>query len=95
MKDAGYEAFKLSSHYIIGCVGCHNGISNTSDKSIAHSGDFIRHPSEFYEENLYKVNSKKLTGDQIIDYYIDLVNRYPIISIEDPFDENDFDSFAK
>ncbi|MHA1199201.1 MAG: phosphopyruvate hydratase [Candidatus Heimdallarchaeaceae archaeon] len=51
--------------------------------------------SEFYEDNLYEVDGKKLTGEQLVDYYVDLVENYPIISIEDPFDENDFDSFAK
>ncbi len=51
--------------------------------------------SEFFEESLYEVDGKKLTGSELVDYYVDLVNQYPIISIEDPFDENDFESFAK
>ena len=51
--------------------------------------------SEFYENGLYEVDGKKLTGEQLVDYYIDLAKNYPIISMEDPFDENDFDSFAK
>ncbi len=51
--------------------------------------------SEFYENGLYEVDGKKLSGDELVDYYVDLVEKYPIISLEDPFDENDFDSFAK
>ncbi len=51
--------------------------------------------SEFFEDSLYEVDGKKLTGSELVDYYVDLVNQYPIISIEDPFDENDFESFAK
>ncbi|TET79090.1 MAG: phosphopyruvate hydratase, partial [Candidatus Heimdallarchaeota archaeon] len=51
--------------------------------------------SEFYEDSLYEVDGKKLTGSELVDYYVNLVNQYPIISIEDPFDENDFESFAK
>ncbi|MHA1218546.1 MAG: phosphopyruvate hydratase [Candidatus Heimdallarchaeaceae archaeon] len=51
--------------------------------------------SEFFEESLYEVDGKKLTGSELVDYYVDLVDQYPIISIEDPFDENDFESFAK
>jgi len=51
--------------------------------------------SEFYEDGLYEVDGKKLSGDELVDYYVDLVEKYPIISLEDPFDENDFDSFAK
>jgi thiosulfate/3-mercaptopyruvate sulfurtransferase len=50
MGDAGYEAFKASGHYEIGCVGCHNGVDDTDDKTIAHSGDFIRHPSMFADD---------------------------------------------
>ena len=51
--------------------------------------------SEFYKDDLYEVDGKKLTGEQLVNYYIDLAGKYPIISFEDPFDENDFDSFAK
>ncbi|MHA1345093.1 MAG: phosphopyruvate hydratase [Candidatus Heimdallarchaeaceae archaeon] len=51
--------------------------------------------SEFFSDGLYEVDGKKLTGDELVDYYIGLVDQYPIISIEDPFDENDFESFAK
>ncbi len=51
--------------------------------------------SEFYESSVYEVDGKKLSGDELVDYYVDLVGKYPIISLEDPFDENDFDSFAK
>jgi thiosulfate/3-mercaptopyruvate sulfurtransferase len=50
MGGDGYETFKASGHYDIGCVGCHNGTDNTDDKNLAHSGDFIAHPSMFYED---------------------------------------------
>lgn len=50
MGGDGYEAFKASGHYEVGCVGCHNGTDNTEDKKLAHSGDFIRHPSMVYDE---------------------------------------------
>ena len=51
--------------------------------------------SEFFDDSLYEVDGKKLTGSELVDYYVNLVNQYPIISIEDPFDENDFESFAQ
>ena len=51
--------------------------------------------SEFFEDSLYEVDGKKLTGSELVDYYVNLVDQYPIISIEDPFDENDFESFAQ
>ena len=50
MGGDGYVDFKSSGHYDVGCIACHNGTDNTSDKSIAHSGDFISHPSLFYDE---------------------------------------------
>ncbi len=52
--------------------------------------------SELYdkESNTYKIDGRNLTSDELIKYYIALVNKYPIISIEDPFEENDFESLA-
>jgi thiosulfate/3-mercaptopyruvate sulfurtransferase len=49
MGGAGYQAFKESGHYKVGCTGCHNGKDNTSDKVKAHGADFISHPSASYE----------------------------------------------
>ena len=41
MGGTGYEEYKKSGHYQIGCTGCHNGTDNTDDKTVAHSGDFL------------------------------------------------------
>lgn len=49
MGGTGFENYKESGHYAIGCTGCHNGTDDVSDKTIAHSGDFIAHPSSDYE----------------------------------------------
>ena len=53
--------------------------------------------SEFYSDGKYNLASegKVLSTDELIKYYEDLVNTYPIISIEDPVDENDFQGFSK
>ena len=51
--------------------------------------------SEFYEDGKYHVDGKELTTDELIDFYEELVNTYPIISIEDPVDENDWEGFTK
>lgn len=53
--------------------------------------------SEFYNEddNLYYFNNTKMNLKELIDYYEELINKYPIVSIEDPFEQNDFDSLAK
>ena len=50
MQGEGYEAFKSSTHDLLKCTDCHNGVDKTSDKELAHSGDFLRHPSEQYVE---------------------------------------------
>lgn len=52
--------------------------------------------SEFYEkgEKLYSIDNKKVSADELMKYYIELISKYPIISIEDPFYEDDFDSLA-
>ncbi len=48
--------------------------------------------SEFYENDIYNLagENKKLNSSQIIEYYQELVNSYPIFSIEDPLAEDDF-----
>lgn len=38
--------------------------------------------------------SKHLTGIQLADLYREFVRDYPIVSIEDPFDQDDFESYA-
>lgn len=50
--------------------------------------------SEFYKNGYYFVPIKK-SNDKLLEYYLKLIKKYPIISIEDPFYEDDFESFAK
>lgn len=45
------------------------------------------------EKQTYKIDDKNLTKEELLDYYLDLVKNYPIISIEDPYDENDYEGF--
>ncbi len=49
--------------------------------------------SEFYEEETYAIDGKKLSAPELMDYYVELVNSYPILSIEDPFYEEAFEDF--
>ena len=53
--------------------------------------------SEFYRDGKYHLDGEGevLTTDELIDYYKDLIATYPIISIEDPVDENDWKGFTK
>ncbi len=53
--------------------------------------------SEFYKDGKYELvgEGRSLSTDELIDFYEELVNKYPIISIEDPVDENDWEGFRK
>ncbi len=52
--------------------------------------------SEFYEDGKYqlKTEGKSLSGAEMVAYYSDLVDEYPIISIEDGLDEDDWESWV-
>ncbi len=51
--------------------------------------------SEYFEDGIYNLasESKTYTSAQMADFFVDWVNKYPIISIEDGFDENDWDGW--
>lgn len=49
--------------------------------------------SQFFHGK-YSIDGKVLDAAQLADYYMDLTKAFPIISIEDPFNEEDFESFA-
>jgi enolase len=59
--------------------------------------------SEFYEDGQYNLDSKsknpdpalKLTGDKLADLYKSFVRDFPVISIEDPFDQDDWEHYNK
>ena len=53
--------------------------------------------SEFYKDGKYELvgEGRSLTTDELIEFYQELVEKYPIISIEDPVDENDWEGFRK
>merc|ERR1712203_523110 len=61
--------------------------------------------SEFYDADTKKYDldfknpnspdSMKKTADELIDYYKVWLSKYPLVSIEDPFDQDDWDAYAK
>lgn len=52
--------------------------------------------SEFFNEETktYNLDGKTLTTNELADYYVEMTQKYPIISIEDPFYEDDFVALA-
>lgn len=53
--------------------------------------------TEFYnrETGLYNLDGGTKNADEMVEYYTDLAARYPLLSIEDGLDENDWDGWAK
>ncbi|RNL80936.1 phosphopyruvate hydratase [Nocardioides marmorisolisilvae] len=49
--------------------------------------------SEFYEEGTYAFEGAKKTAEEMTAYYAELVAAYPIVSIEDPLNEDDWDGW--
>ena len=51
--------------------------------------------TEFHKDGKYTFEGKQRTSDEMIAYYADLVKSYPLVSIEDPLDEDDWAGWAK
>ena len=72
------------------------------EKSIENSGysgkifiGFDSASNSFYKNRGYYIDGKTLDRKQLFDYYEKLVEDYDILSIEDPFNENDFEGFSE
>ena len=51
--------------------------------------------SELYEDGVYTVDGKKYLPSELNNYYVSLIDKYPIVSIEDPVWEGDFEGFKE
>ena len=52
--------------------------------------------SEFFRDGKYEVqDGKQLSRNEMVEFYKDIVARFPIISLEDPFAENDWEGFKE
>ncbi|MEO5780020.1 MULTISPECIES: phosphopyruvate hydratase [Arthrobacter] len=63
----------------------------TPGKDIALALDVAS--SEFYKDGAYQFEGKSLSAAEMSAYYAELVADYPLVSIEDPLDENDWDGW--
>jgi len=50
--------------------------------------------TEFYENGVYKYEGQELSAEQFIEYYASLVADYPIVTIEDPLAEDDWEAWT-
>ena len=51
--------------------------------------------SEFYKDGVYNVDGMDLSAGELADHYVELTKTHPLISIEDPFFEDDFATTAE
>ena len=50
--------------------------------------------SEFFTDGVYHFEGKELSATEIVAYYAELVETYPLVSIEDPLEEDDWDGYV-
>ena len=65
----------------------------TPGKDIALALDVAS--SEFFNGGVYTFEGEQKTAAEMTAYYADLVAKYPLVSIEDPLDENDWDGYVE
>jgi enolase len=49
--------------------------------------------TEFFSDGAYALEGRKLSGDEMIDFYADLADRFPIVSVEDGLAEDEWASW--
>ncbi len=67
-----------------------NAIGNAEAKIAVDAAD-----SEFYKDGKYLLEGKEFSRQELINFYKDLVVRFPIIFIEDPFAKEDWEGFRE
>jgi len=62
---------------------------------IYKSSFFIRTALEnqFYKDGKYYLDGKEFTAEELADYYGELLEKFPLVSLEDPFAEDDWEGF--
>ncbi|OGY64145.1 MAG: phosphopyruvate hydratase [Candidatus Harrisonbacteria bacterium RIFCSPHIGHO2_02_FULL_42_16] len=51
--------------------------------------------TSFYKNKKYTIAGKKLPAEKLLEFYKKIINKYPLLSIEDPFQEEDFKNFSR
>ncbi|ASD22666.1 MULTISPECIES: phosphopyruvate hydratase [Cryobacterium] len=50
--------------------------------------------TEFFKDGVYHFEGKELTSTEIVAYYAELLEAYPLVSIEDPLEEEDWEGYV-
>ncbi len=67
----------------IGDAGCSGEVKISMDAAA----------NSFYSDGSYRIDGKKLTSDELVDYWTEVNSDYKLLSLEDPFSEDDFEGF--
>ena len=86
IKDAGYEPGK-GVKIAMDCAA--------SEFAVCENGEWFYDYRQLKDGKKKDPNGKKLTADEQIKYLEELISKYPIDSIEDGLDENDWDNWVK
>lgn len=86
IKDAGYEPGK-DVKIAMDCAA--------SEFAVCENGEWFYDYRQLKDGKKKDPNGKKLTADEQIKYLEELISKYPIDSIEDGLDENDWDNWVK
>ncbi len=88
LKSGNAEAFELITKAV-------TSAGYTPGKDVLFGIDAAA--SEFFSDNMYHLKSEKkdLTTDEMIAFLKDLTEKYPVISLEDPLDQEDWEGFMK
>ena len=86
IRDAGYEPGK-DVKIAMDCA--------SSEFSVVENGQYFYDYKQLKNGKQKDPNGKKLTAEQQIDYLEQLITKYPIDSIEDGLDENDWENWVK
>ncbi len=86
IKDAGYEPGK-DVKIAMDCAA--------SEFAVQENGEWFYDYRQLKDGKKKDPNGKKLTADEQIKYLEELITKYPIDSIEDGLDENDWDNWVK
>ena len=51
--------------------------------------------SEFFYDGIYKIGDKSYSGGEMVDFYVELCEKYPIVSLEDGLAEDDWETWVE
>jgi enolase len=91
--EGGYAPNIKTTSEALGClINAIEAVGYTKEISLAIDPA----ASSFYDSGRerYFLDGRSLTAPELVDYWTDIAGDYPIVSIEDPFNEEDFESFA-